>query len=350
MRPSQGREMALAVSRIHRSTSVEGLTAAFLAAAPALVDADAFGLYLLDGQLHAKSIYAVRADRCFLTEYERLRMADPCFLHLLRHQSITHTRDLLPARDWNVHPLHQLMSRWGLHYSIQAPLVMADHLVGTVNIARRDRGYFDDASLGQARFLCEEIACAFERIAQLRRLARFQAHGDLPAGAPERTQAARMSIGPDGTTDADRDRDPEPAWVRVAVDHLRRHCALLPSLDDIAEAAGVGRRTLVRGFRRHRGTSPTHMLRDLRFQGVHDALLAARPGTATVADIATQWGFCEFGRFAQEYRRRFDEKPSMTLQRTAASTPVVPLPQIHMLPDESAEGSRRWSVAVHRSH
>jgi len=342
--------MALAISRIHRSSSFEALTEAFLAAAPVLVDADAFGLYLLDGQLHAKSIYAVRADRCFLTEYERLRMADPCFLHLLRHQSFTHTRDLLPARDWNVHPLHQLMSRWGLHYSIQAPLVMADHLVGTVNIARRDRGYFDDASLGQARFLCEEIACAFERIAQLRRLARFQAHGDGPADASERAQTVPGAIEADVATDAERGREPEPAWLRVAVDHLRRHCALMPSLDDIAEAAGVSRRTLVRGFRRHRGTSPTRMLRDLRFQGVHDALLAACPGTATVADIATQWGFCEFGRFAREYRQRFDEKPSMTLQRTAPAAPVAPLPQIYMLPDEAAGDSLRWSAARFRSH
>ena len=350
MRSSPGREMALAVSRIHRSTSVEGLTEAFLAAAPALVDADAFGLYLLDGQLHAKSIYAVRADRCFLNEYEQLRMADPCFLHLLRHQSFTHTRDLLPARDWNVHPLHQLMSRWGLHYSIQAPLVMADHLVGTVNIARRDRGYFDDASLGHARFLCEEIACAFERIAQARRLARLNADEDPQAGAPGGARGSTVSMTASFTAGADRGTDPEPAWIRVALDHLRRHCALLPSLDDIAEAAGVSRRTLVRGFRLHRGTSPTRMLRDLRFQGVRDALLAARPGTATVADIATQWGFCEFGRFAREYRQRFDENPSMTLQRTAPAVPVAVLPQIHMLPDEPAEGSRRWSVAVHRSH
>jgi len=350
MRSSQGSEMALAVSRIHRSTSVEALTEAFLAAAPALVDADAFGLYLLDGQLHAKSIYAVRADRGFLTEYERLRMADPCFLHLLRHQSFTHTRDQLPARDWNVHPLHQLMSRWGLQYSIQAPLVMADHLVGTVNIARRDRGYFDDASLGHARFLCEEMACAFERISQLRRLTRFQAHDDPQA---ENTGGARVSLVPtaaDVATDGDRGADPEPAWMRVAVDHLRRNCALLPSLDDIAGAAGVSRRTLVRGFRRHRGSSPTRMLRELRFQGVHDALLAARPGTATIADIATQWGFCEFGRFAQEYRRRFGEKPSMTLQRTAPAMPVAVLPQIVVLSEAASGVSRHATAAPLRSH
>ena len=349
MRSSQGGEMALAVSRIHRSTSVEALTEAFLAAAPALVDADAFGLYLLDGQLHAKSIYAVRADRCFLTEYERLRMADPCFLHLLRHQSFTHTRDLLPARDWNVHPLHQLMSRWGLHYSIQAPLVMADHLVGTVNIARRDRGYFDDTSLGHARFLCEEMACAFERIAQLRR-PRLHAHDDPRPECPGSARASPAATVADVTTDTDRGADPEPAWVRVAVDHLRRHCALLPSIDDIAGAAGVSRRTLLRGFRRHRGSSPTRMLRDLRFQGVHDALLAARQGTATVADIATQWGFCEFGRFALEYRRRFGEKPSMTLQRTAPAVPVAVLPQIVVLPETAAGAARHAAALRNRSH
>lgn len=277
--------LALGISRIHRSDSLEALMQAFLTVAPTLVDADAFGLYLLDDQLHAKAIYAVRADRRFLIDYEQLRMADPCFLHLLRHRSFIHTREVLGREDWMAHPLHRLMSRWGLRYSIEAPLMTAGRLAGTLNIARRDRGYFENASLEHARFLCDDMACAFERLARVQR------------------------------------RQSEPTYIKVAEDHLRMHCAEPLTIERLAAAGGVSPRTLIKGFRRYRGMSPKVMLRELRFQSARDALLAAQPGTATVADIATAWGFYELGRFAVEYRRRYAETPSSTLRCAVTPAP-----------------------------
>lgn len=344
-----GASLAVGISRIHRSTSLEALMQTFLSVAPKLVDADAFGLYLLDGQLRARTIYAVRADRCFLTEYERLRMSDPCFLHLLRHRSFIHTHELLSGRAWTVHPLHQLMSRWGLHYSIEAPLVTVDRLVGTVNIARRDRGYFDDASLSRARFLCEEIACAFERIAHVARLEQTLAYtGPRTAGRdrPPDTTPPSETV----ATDPAAGREPEPAYIRAAVDHMRAHCAEPISVERVAAASGVSQRKLTRGFRRHRGTSPKAMLRGLRFQCVRDALLAAEPGTTTVADIATAWGFYELGRFAVEYRRRYAEKPSATLRRMATARKPAAMPEIFMLPEETTPGPGRWCGATEPSH
>jgi AraC-like DNA-binding protein len=37
--------------------------------------------------------------------------------------------------------------------------------------------------------------------------------------------------------------------------------------------------------------------------------------TVTVTDVATRYGFWQFGRFAVEYRSRIGETPSATLQR-----------------------------------
>jgi transcriptional regulator GlxA family with amidase domain len=46
-------------------------------------------------------------------------------------------------------------------------------------------------------------------------------------------------------------------------------------------------------------------------------LLAASPETASVSMIALGSGFTHLGRFAQHYRRRFGESPSVTLARPA---------------------------------
>jgi AraC-like DNA-binding protein len=327
MTSDHGHLLALATSRIHRSDSLEALMQSFLTLAPAVVDADAFGFYLLDSRLTARAIYAVRADQGFLTEYEQLRMADPCFLHLLRHRSFVHTRAAVGRQDWMEHPLQHLMARWGLRYSIEAPLMAGGHLAGTLNIARRDRGYFESASLESARFLCEEVACAFERVERVHRLEQDLARAGTPAedetAAPDRLQRPGA----------------EPAWIKAAEDHIRAHCAEPLTNVRIAVACGVSPRTLLEGFRRFRGTSPKAMLRELRFQSVRDALRAAQPGNATVADIATSWGFYELGHFAVEYKRRYAETPSATLR--CVTPPSAPAPLANLEIFELLDGAVR---------
>jgi Helix-turn-helix domain len=49
------------------------------------------------------------------------------------------------------------------------------------------------------------------------------------------------------------------------------------------------------------------------------ALLLANPKTRTVAEIATDQGFWELGRFSVAFRKLFGKSPSVTLRRSADS-------------------------------
>ncbi|MES9822788.1 MAG: hypothetical protein ABW150_08480 [Candidatus Thiodiazotropha sp.] len=57
--------LALAVSRIHRSRSLEELQKTFFATTPQFVDADAFGMYLLDEKHKTKELFSYQANQKF---------------------------------------------------------------------------------------------------------------------------------------------------------------------------------------------------------------------------------------------------------------------------------------------
>lgn len=114
-------------------------------------------------------------------------------------------------------------------------------------------------------------------------------------------------------------RTPEPAvapgrLVRRAQDLVRDHYREPLSAMDVAEALGVGLRTLQKSFRSELGTTPTAYLRDVRLDAVHRVLRTAGPGTS-VTTVALDHGFTHAGRFAVEYRARFGERPSRTVRR-----------------------------------
>ncbi|WP_137875890.1 helix-turn-helix transcriptional regulator [Rhodococcus sp. Q] len=104
-----------------------------------------------------------------------------------------------------------------------------------------------------------------------------------------------------------------PGYVRRAAAYIDANAQSLPTVADVARAAGVGVRTLSGGFREYLGTTPREMLRDRRLDGVRRELLADT--TATVVSAAGAWGYVNMGVFAAAYRHRFGENPSDTLRR-----------------------------------
>lgn len=116
------------------------------------------------------------------------------------------------------------------------------------------------------------------------------------------------SIDPAGSTQA------ETSAVRRAVAYIDEHAGEPIGVAEIAAAARIGQRTLQEAFRRHLETTPMAYLRRVRLERAHADLAAADPTAgATVAGIASRWGFANLGRFAATYREAFGHPPRTTL-------------------------------------
>jgi AraC-like DNA-binding protein len=114
----------------------------------------------------------------------------------------------------------------------------------------------------------------------------------------------------------DRHDAKRPASLRRAVDFIDRNAQRDIGIGEIAEAARVSPRAVEAAFRRHRGTTPTGYLRQVRLDHAHRELSeAADPDRLTVTEVAYRWGFSSPSRFSEYYRRAFGHPPSETLAR-----------------------------------
>ncbi len=104
--------------------------------------------------------------------------------------------------------------------------------------------------------------------------------------------------------------------VRRAVAFVESNAHRDIGLGEVAEAAGVSRRTVQLAFRRHLDTTPTAYLRRVRLDLAHAELLAASPEDGlTVTEVAYRWGFSSPSRFTERYRAEFGRSPSEMLRR-----------------------------------
>jgi AraC family ethanolamine operon transcriptional activator len=92
-------------------------------------------------------------------------------------------------------------------------------------------------------------------------------------------------------------------------------------VSEICQNLKVRRRTLYRAFDDAVGTGPIGFLRAKRLSMVHLRLRQARSEKTGVVEIATELGFLELGRFAQQYRALFGEYPHETLRRNGRPKP-----------------------------
>ncbi|MQT14483.1 helix-turn-helix domain-containing protein [Segnochrobactrum spirostomi] len=149
-------------------------------------------------------------------------------------------------------------------------------------------------------------------------------HAALMAETAERTdtppayQAALrdglISLLLDGLIRRDEAPAAGPASVRRAEAYARAHLGQALSMADLAEAAGVGLRSLQETFKRTRGLTLTEWLQAARLEEFRKALLSA-DGSRSVTELALAAGLGHLGRAAAAYRVRFGETPSETLRR-----------------------------------
>jgi transcriptional regulator GlxA family with amidase domain len=104
-----------------------------------------------------------------------------------------------------------------------------------------------------------------------------------------------------------------PGCVKRAENFIRDCFADPLTLEQIAAAARVSRRTLLDNFRRFRGISPMRHLRDVRLDEARRSMLAGAAGSTAMA--ALESGIMHFGRFSRDYADRFGERPSETLRK-----------------------------------
>jgi AraC-like DNA-binding protein len=117
-------------------------------------------------------------------------------------------------------------------------------------------------------------------------------------------------VGHDLTTGA---RQAAPHYVRAAERVLADRARDAPTISDVANNLGISVRSLSEGFRRFRGITPRQFLKERRLDGLRRDLLTTEG--KTVAQIAADWGYVNFGVLAAAYRTRFGETPSQTLYR-----------------------------------
>lgn len=110
-------------------------------------------------------------------------------------------------------------------------------------------------------------------------------------------------------------RGTAPRAIHRAAGLIEAHAAEPLTVEDIAEAVGLGVRALQAGFQRYLDTTPMSYLREVRLRHVREELIAADPARTTVTETAVRWGFLYAGRFSALYRKRFGEPPSATLRR-----------------------------------
>lgn len=115
--------------------------------------------------------------------------------------------------------------------------------------------------------------------------------------------------------------DPGARPVARAVELLRASPAHPWTVSELASAVSLSVRSMHEGFRRSLDTTPMAYLRRIRLEKVHEELVAAPPGTVSVTEVATRWGFVHLGRFAAAYAAAFGERPSDTLRSTGQGRP-----------------------------
>lgn len=87
-----------------------------------------------------------------------------------------------------------------------------------------------------------------------------------------------------------------------------------PTVLEICRLIGCSSRHLEYCFGEVLGISPSKYLRLLRLNGAHRDLRRLDRGSCSIHDVAARWGFWHMGAFSLEYKRQFDELPSVTVQ------------------------------------
>lgn len=152
-----------------------------------VVPGKAAGVYLLGSDRSAaSSVVAYGVSEYFLAKYEHQgRDSDPVLQAVLTHRSAVTEAEISEPAEWMVLPLYRhVLALHGIAHTLQAPLIVAGEVRGTLNVARTSgQGRFSLAELAVMEALGRLSGLAMERNAVTeelgRRLARASAALEL---------------------------------------------------------------------------------------------------------------------------------------------------------------------------
>jgi AraC-like DNA-binding protein len=104
---------------------------------------------------------------------------------------------------------------------------------------------------------------------------------------------------------------------------LERHTEEKLYMPTLCAEIGVAERILRMCCTEFLGVSPARYVLLQRLNKARSALRRADPTTTSVAEVARNHRFLEFGRFALTYRNTFGESPSTTLQRASQAAEIA---------------------------
>lgn len=94
------------------------------------------------------------------------------------------------------------------------------------------------------------------------------------------------------------------------------------SIKDIADVIGVTQRALQQTFKKCLGDSPTEVMRRLRMEHIHRALIQSKEGSEPIMEIANRFGVGNRTTLATSYRKYYAQAPSQTINSMSLKSGV----------------------------
>lgn len=110
-------------------------------------------------------------------------------------------------------------------------------------------------------------------------------------------------------------RKPHLDALARAIRYARTNVADAPLITELSDVSGMKERTLRHAFVKYLSMPPKVYIQMLRLELVRRDLSSAERSDTRIADVANRWGFWHMGQFASDYRKRFGELPSATMDR-----------------------------------
>ncbi len=147
---------------------------AYLGHVTAVVEADGFGLYELNPEQGGVIAVNATVQGAFLEDYETYGRADDPVLRFVTTERLPiDSSRACSSSAWRGCGAGVALRSAGFTHSMEAPVVIGDEVIGTINFARSaDRGKFDTRDLSMAQMVSEQLALATQRARRYERAAR----------------------------------------------------------------------------------------------------------------------------------------------------------------------------------